>query len=119
MIKPANGVAEQTEHEGNTETSVTAGISISLMDTGSASLPIKYKGTERLQALEVSLVTTDQPPGVCFICELFLTSSEEIYTDMYCIPKGRLPTELKAHLSAIIGHVLKLLKLDLLFAMTV
>lgn len=52
MITPANGVAEPTEHEGNAETSVTSGISISLMDTGSASLPIKNKGTERLPALE-------------------------------------------------------------------
>lgn len=50
--KPANGVAEAAEREGNTETSVTAGISISLADSGSASLPIKRKGTARPQALE-------------------------------------------------------------------
>lgn len=49
-------VLEPVEHDGNTDTSVTAGISISLMDTGSASLPIKYKGAERLLALEVSPV---------------------------------------------------------------
>lgn len=56
VIKPANGVAGPAEHDGNTETSVTAGISISLMDTGSASLPIKNKGTESVLALEVSAV---------------------------------------------------------------
>lgn len=57
MIKLANGDAEQIEHEGNTETSVTPGISISLSDTGNAFLPIKYKGTERLLALDVSAMT--------------------------------------------------------------
>lgn len=45
---------------------------------------------------------------LCFICELFLIISEEMYTDMYCIPKGSLPTELKAHIGAIIGDVLML-----------
>lgn len=49
-------VLEPTEHDGSTDTSVTAGISISLMDTGSAPLPMKYKGTERLLALEDSPV---------------------------------------------------------------
>lgn len=63
VIKLANGVAEQIEHEGNIETSVTAGISISLLDTGNASLPIKYKGTERLPALDVSATNSDQPPS--------------------------------------------------------
>lgn len=52
VTKPANGVAEAAEREGNTETSVTAGISISLADSGSASLPIKCKGTARLQAFK-------------------------------------------------------------------
>lgn len=66
VIKPANGAAEAAEHEGNTATSVTAGISISLMDTGSASLPITDKGSERLQATACSL-TTDQPQSASLL----------------------------------------------------
>lgn len=62
VIKPVNGDAEPAEHEGNAETSVTSGISISLMDTGSASLPIKNKGTERLPALESLLHAAEGTP---------------------------------------------------------
>lgn len=72
VIKTAYGVAKQTEHEANTEASIT------LMEDGRASLPIKYKATERLQALEVFSDQWSASKCLCFICELFPTGSEEM-----------------------------------------
>lgn len=72
MTKTAYGVAKPTVHEANTETSIT------LMEDGRASLPIKYKASERLQALEVFSDHWSASKSLRFICKLFPTGSEEM-----------------------------------------
>lgn len=100
----------------NTETSVTAGISISLTDTGSASLTIKHKDTERPLALEDSSENRDQPLSrLRYSGELFLAGFAENVQRHTLYPQKPSSTSDCNYRKC----VATALKLDLLFEMTV